>query len=111
MEGGADPFNRRCYPWGEEDAELINWYTCLSRLRKTYSCFKHGKYKLIEARDGLFAFTRGEGDERVLVAVNMTNNDKTLKADGFNYNALSGAAVDELSVRANQPAVFSISGI
>ena len=108
MEGGADPFNRQCYPWGHEDENLVKWYGGLSQLRKTYPCFKDGKYELVEARNGLFAFTRGEGDGRLLIAVNMTDDDRVVFADGFNYNVLNKAKVSELSVRANQPAVFSI---
>ena len=26
MEGYGDPFNRGCYPWGQEDRELLAWY-------------------------------------------------------------------------------------
>jgi glycosidase len=78
MEGCADPFNRRCYPWGKEDKELVNWYRNRSMLRKSFDCFKDGSYELIEARDGLFAFIRGEDIGRVIVAVNTTGSDRTL---------------------------------
>ena len=29
MEGYRDPFNRGCYPWGEEDPDLLAWYRCV----------------------------------------------------------------------------------
>ena len=80
MEGCIDPFNRYCYPWGSEDTELISWYKRLSALRREQDCFKNGAYTLIEARDGLFAFTRGTGEERVLVAVNVSATDITMTA-------------------------------
>ena len=108
MEGGGDPFNRRCYPWGSEDTDLVSWYANLGRLRKTYECFKDGDYILIEARNGLFAFTRGEGNGRVLVAVNMTDYDRTVIADGFNFDLLNNADTRLLTVKAGQPAMFSI---
>ncbi|MFQ9917892.1 MAG: hypothetical protein ACLRWQ_17335 [Flavonifractor plautii] len=31
MEGFEDPFNRRTYPWGREDGELLEWYTAPGR--------------------------------------------------------------------------------
>ena len=108
MEGGGDPFNRRCYPWGEEDQELIAWYKALSRLRKARGCFIDGKYKLVEARDGLFTFTRGEGPERVLIAVNTSGADRTLRADGFNYDLLKNEYTGAPVARAGEPAIFSI---
>ena len=108
MEGGADPFNRRCYPWGNEDRELLEWYKALSMLRKSHACFKDGKYELNEARDGLFAFTRGTGDERVLTAVNVSGSDRKLRADGFNFDLLKNEYSDTPVARAGEPAVYSI---
>jgi glycosidase len=108
MEGGADPFCRRCYPWGYVDSDLISWYISLSRIRKEHGAFIHGKYTLIEARDGLFAYTRGEGDERVLVAVNMTDTDRVIKADGFNYDLFSKTFSKQIIAKAGRPAIYSI---
>jgi len=108
MEGGADPFNRRCYPWGDEDHELIGWYKDLSRLRKEHSCFKNGKYRLVEARAGVFAFTRGEGPERVLIAINVSCDDRVLNVEGFNYDLLKKKHIGTLALGAGEPGVFAI---
>jgi len=108
MEGGGDPFNRRCYPWGYEDRELIGWYKNLSRIRKKHKCFVNGIYKLIEARAGVFAFTRGSGDERVLSAVNVSDSDRVLNVKDFNYDLLNDAFVDTVTVRAGEPGMFAI---
>ena len=108
MEGGKDPFNRRCYPWGYEDRELLEWYKKLSKLRKEHACFKEGKYVLVEARAGIFAFTRGEGLERVLTAVNVSDSDKVLNIKGFNYDLLKNKHTDKLTVKAGEPGIFTI---
>ena len=110
MEGGADPFNRRCYPWGDEDQALIAWYTNLSRLRREHSCFKDGNYELMEARAGLFAFTRGQDAERVLVAVNVSDSDRFLWAEGFNYDLLNNEYTDVLTVKAGEAGIFTTKG-
>ncbi len=34
LSGFEDPLNRRGYPWGREDSELLNWYRTLGLLRK-----------------------------------------------------------------------------
>ena len=36
MQGFEDPLNRRPYPWGQEDGELLAHYAMLGRLRKEY---------------------------------------------------------------------------
>jgi glycosidase len=107
MEGGADPFNRVCYPWGSEDGELIDWYRSLARLRQRHGCFKDGKYELVQACGGLFAFTRGEGADRVLVAVNVSHDDAALKTNEFHYDLLAGKETADLTVKAGEPAVFA----
>ena len=108
MEGGADPFNRRCYPWGDEDPDLLAWYMMLSRLRRAHGCFKDGKYELVEARAGLFAFTRGQGTRRVLIAVNVSTSDRFILADGFNYSLIDNEYAGELIVKAGESNLFSI---
>ena len=106
MEGGADPFNRICYPWGQEDPELIKWYKTLAKLRKKHDCFKNGDYTLIEARDGLFAFTRGEGNERILIAVNVSDTDKTVTASGFSFDLLRGEQTGVLKIKSGEAGIF-----
>ncbi len=36
LEGFEDPFNRRPYPWGQEDTEILTHYQKLGSLRKKY---------------------------------------------------------------------------
>jgi len=108
MQGCVDPFNRRCYPWGHEDKELIEWFKRLSRIRRGHGCFRDGKYELVEARAGLFAFTRGEGQGRVLTAVNVSDSDRVLNGGEFNYDLLMNCHVSALVVKAGEPGMFAI---
>ena len=110
MDGGADPFNRRCYPWENENHELISWYRNLSHLRKAHDCFKDGRYELVEARAGLFAFTRGHGAGRVLVAINVSDKDRFLWSNGFDYDLLKNEFTDDLVVKAGEPGIFITKG-
>jgi len=43
LQGYKDPFNRRCYPWGHEDHELIAYISQLSRVRKSIPNLREGK--------------------------------------------------------------------
>ncbi len=42
LEGYEDPFNRRCYPWGQEDQPLKNYTRALGQLRKSSPILRHG---------------------------------------------------------------------
>jgi glycosidase len=78
----------------------------LSKIRKHNSCFKDGAYRLIEARAGLFAFTRGDDDERVLVAVNVSDSDRTVTASGFSHDLLRDENVEVLNIKAGEAGIF-----
>jgi len=106
MEGGIDPFNRICYPWGHEDTELIEWYKTLAKIRKENDCFKDGEYKLIEAKEGLFAFTRGEGKNRVLTAVNVSEKDRIMNVSEFKHDLLLKEKIDVIKINAGEVGIF-----
>ncbi len=58
LQGYKDPFNRRCYPWGHEDQELISYVKELGRIRKSYKIFRSGRLKFLNAQDDVMAFVR-----------------------------------------------------
>ena len=57
-EGYKDPFNRTCFPWGRENADLLAWYKKIIQIRLTHEIYKTGSYRTIESADGLYAFER-----------------------------------------------------
>lgn len=78
IEGFEDPFNRACYPWGNENKELIEHYKYLSALRKN-ELFSEAKYKCIIHDGGVFAFERYNELERIVIAVNMSEEIISLR--------------------------------
>lgn len=58
MEGYRDPFNRRCYPWGKENLDLIDFTKQLSAVRKGTRAFEQGDLRFIEVTDKHVVFAR-----------------------------------------------------
>ena len=58
MEGYKDPFNRRTYPWGREDWELLNHFKRLGCLRKDHPALRLGDIRFFEAEDKHLGYTR-----------------------------------------------------
>ncbi len=75
LEGYKDPFNRRCYPWGNEDSDLIEWYKLLGNFRKNCTCLSSGNFKLIKAEQNLIVYTRSNDEMSILCAFNSSAND------------------------------------
>ncbi|MDR1563847.1 MAG: glycoside hydrolase family 13 protein [Oscillospiraceae bacterium] len=70
VEGYCDPFNRRTYPWGSEEKDLIEWYCKLGSLRRELSVLKDGEFTPHICADRLFSFTREKGENGLFVAIN-----------------------------------------
>ena len=70
MEGFEDPFNRRTYPWGQEDQRLVKWYGQLGALRKKYKALRRGDIHYLPSNRTVLAFTRTCEDEKLLCIFN-----------------------------------------
>ncbi|EUJ23832.1 alpha amylase [Listeria grandensis FSL F6-0971] len=44
LTGGADPDNRKFYPWGREDADISEFYRAAIKLRNTNEALRKGEY-------------------------------------------------------------------
>lgn len=59
IEGGKDPDNRRTYPWGKEDEDMIEWFSELAKLRKLNKTLVYGDAQYVSVSDGnVFAMIR-----------------------------------------------------
>ena len=88
LQGYKDPFNRRCYPWGNEDTDLIAFTKELGRIRKAYKVFRNGRLHFMLAQDDVMAFTRylESAGEAVQIYVNRSQHDQQVEFQPYeNY--------------------------
>lgn len=77
LQGFDDPINRRPYPWGSEDKEILAHYRKLGRIRRENRAVFSGGFNMRD-ENGLVAYERAGGDDEILIAVNAGADDKTL---------------------------------
>ena len=77
LQGFDDPINRRPYPWGSEDEEILMHYKKLGRIRRENRAVFSGGFNMRD-ENGLVAYERASGDDEILIAVNAGADDKTL---------------------------------
>ena len=70
MEGYKDPFNRRPYPWGREDEELLAHYRRLGTLRKRQEVLRLGDIRFFQAGDKHLGFSRSYNGQSVKIYAN-----------------------------------------
>ena len=71
--GFTDPDNRRTYPWGHEDHDLIEFHKVMIRIHKESTAFKYGSLKYLIGDYNLIGYVRFFEDDHYITLVN--NND------------------------------------
>lgn len=74
MEGYKDPFNRRTYPWGKENPELIEHFKRLGQLRREQEALRLGCITFFQAGDQKLGFTRAYGGQKLRVYLNRSGD-------------------------------------
>ena len=74
LVGWTDPDNRRTYPWGREDQDLIEMHRNLARLRLEHPVLRRGSYKALDGGTGWIAYARFNDEDCVVTACNNSTN-------------------------------------
>ncbi len=76
--GWTDPDNRRTYPWGKEDLELLEFYREAICVHKQNQPLKDGSYMLLIADTDLVCYGRFNENDSVLTVINTSDIDKEI---------------------------------
>lgn len=74
--GFTDPDNRRTYPWGNEDKELIRFHKDIIRIHKENSALRTGSVKFLHGEDNLLCYGRFNREQQFVILV---NNDEVTR--------------------------------
>ena len=94
--GFTDPDNRRPYPWGREDKELIALHKELIRIHRSYDAIKKGSFTMLHCEHGVLSFGRFDKKDSFLVAVNNNETEKTVTFSVEELGLTDGAMVSLL---------------
>ncbi|NCC86426.1 MAG: glycoside hydrolase family 13 protein [Clostridia bacterium] len=101
VTGFKDPFNRTCYPWGAENAQLVKWYKFLGKLRRNCPALIDGQFVPISAALGCVAYARVKGDDTIVIIANRNDHkiDYNLTNEFSGLKIVSGCTLNGLSVQ------------
>lgn len=68
--GFTDPDNRRTYPWGREDYQMIDFHRVMIRIHKKYEVLKTGSLGFLWNDYQGLCYARFSHDEQIIVIVN-----------------------------------------
>lgn len=73
--GWTDPDNRRTYPWGKENLEIMEFYREAIALHRHNKVLKTGSYKPLASNQNLVCYGRFDDKDAVVTAINTSNSD------------------------------------
>ena len=77
--GFTDPDNRRTYPWGHEDKELIQFHKDVIKMHKENEVLRTGSYKQLCSEHNVIAYGRFNMNDAVVVVVNNGEDETRVK--------------------------------
>lgn len=75
--GFTDPDNRRTYPWGKEDKELIAFHKDIIRLRKENDELRKGSLKYVDGDYNYLAYGRFHKQGQCIILINNNTSEVT----------------------------------
>ncbi|MGN0505368.1 MAG: glycoside hydrolase family 13 protein [Lachnospiraceae bacterium] len=101
--GFTDPDNRRTYPWGREDKELITLHKELIRIHRQYPAMRTGSFCLLHCEHGILSFGRFDREDQIFAALN--NNDVEKQVE-FSVEELGVTSLSMVSLMLTEPGNF-----
>lgn len=68
--GFTDPDNRRTYPWGHEDQQMLGFHKEMIRIHKEHEALRTGAVVMLHCEKNILAYGRFTGEEQIIVILN-----------------------------------------
>jgi alpha-glucosidase len=94
--GWTDPDNRRTYPWGKEDKDLIKFHKEMIRIHKENVAILKGSFIPLCQEKDLIAYGRFYKKNKVIVVVNTSKEEKSLSLSTFSIGIDNGGMIQRI---------------
>ncbi|MDD7218675.1 MAG: glycoside hydrolase family 13 protein [Clostridia bacterium] len=74
--GFTDPDNRRTYPWGREDYQMLDFHRVMIRIHKSYEILKNGSVGFLWNEYQGLSYARFSRDEQIIVILNNSQEER-----------------------------------
>lgn len=79
--GWTDPDNRRTYPWGNEDKEMLRFHKEMIRIHKDYQALKTGSLIYLNSGYGLIGYGRFDDNDKFFVLTQIGGEYREVDVD------------------------------
>ncbi len=100
--GWTDPDNRRTYPWGHEDQNMIDLHKALTAMRKTLPVLKNGSLQPLCSGTGYVSYSRFDKNSFVFVACNNLDRPQKISIPLDMSGIRDGTGIDRIFMTDDQ---------
>lgn len=94
--GWTDPDNRRTYPWGREDLELLEFYREAISIHKQNEVLKTGSYMPLVYEKNILCYGRFKENQCIVTVVNTGSEDREIHIPTWKLGSKDGAIFERL---------------
>lgn len=88
LTGGKDPSNRKSYPWGKENNDILGFYRKISAIRVSEEALRNGEIEFLEFNNGILAYERTLNKDKIIIAVNIMEKEENILINNVNGKIL-----------------------
>ena len=88
LTGGKDPSNRKSYPWGKENKDILEFYRKISAIRVSEEALKNGEIEFLEFNNGILGYERTLNKDRIIIVVNIMEKEENISINNVDGNIL-----------------------
>ena len=81
--GFTDPDNRRTYPWGHEDQQMLEFHRSMIRIHKKYEILKNGSLEFLWNDYQGLSYGRFSHDEQIIVIISNLENERDVRIEAW----------------------------
>lgn len=78
LQGIGNLANRKPFPWGREDKELLEYFRYIGSIRNEEKFLEEADLNIVDINSNYLMFERENNDESILVAVNRTGHENKI---------------------------------
>lgn len=94
--GWTDPDNRRTYPWGREDMELIAFHKDIIKLHKSHEALMKGSVMFLHGGYKIVSYGRFTDKQAIVVVINNDYEDRELALHVRRLGILDGGSLKRI---------------
>jgi alpha-glucosidase len=94
--GFTDPDNRRTYPWGKEDHELVSFHKEAIAIHKENPVLIHGSLKFLSLEYQFISYARFSEKDQIIVVVNNAQEEREVNIPVWEAGVPKDAVMERL---------------